>query len=85
MQDRNDLDTTCINTHATADSNAQLDTFAAELTRAAYFIALRHGAARTWLDLELDLWQALADTVQQWGRKSSRGPGTVGSPGLPMR
>ena len=71
------------NARATADRDALLDTFVAELTRAAYHVALRHGAAGTWLDLELDLWQALADTVQQWGQKSSPGPIALSSPGLP--
>jgi hypothetical protein len=65
------------NARATADGDALFDTFAAELTRAAYHVALRHGAADTWLDLELDLWHALADVVQQWGRKSSPGQGST--------
>jgi hypothetical protein len=55
------------NARAPADRDALPDAFAAELTRAAYQVALRHGAAGRWLDLELDLRQALADTVQQWG------------------
>ena len=55
------------NARATGDRDALLDTFAAELTRAAYHVALRHAAAGRWLDLELDLWRALADTVRQWG------------------
>jgi hypothetical protein len=55
------------------DRDALLDNFAAELTRAAYGVALRHGTAGTWLDLELDLWRALADTVKQWGRESPPG------------
>jgi hypothetical protein len=55
-----------------ADGDALLDTFAAELTHAAYHVALRHGAAAgAWLELELELWQALTDTVKQWGRDSS--------------
>jgi hypothetical protein len=58
------------NTRATADRDALLDNFAAELTRAAYHVALQHGPAGRWLDLELDLWQALADTVKEWGLKS---------------
>jgi hypothetical protein len=57
-------------TRATADRGALLDNFAAELTRAAYHVALRHAPAGTWLDLELDLWRALADTVNQWGRET---------------
>jgi hypothetical protein len=28
-------------------------------------LPLRHGAAGMWLDLQLDLWQALADAVEQ--------------------
>jgi hypothetical protein len=63
--------------------DALLETFVAELTVAAYRVALRHGAAGTWLDLQLDLWQALADKVKQWGRKSSSGQVPHGSPGLP--
>jgi hypothetical protein len=42
---------------------APLDTLVAELTRAAYHVVLRRRAADTWLDLELNLWQALTDTV----------------------
>jgi hypothetical protein len=30
-----------------------------------------HRRAGTWLDLELDLWEALANTVKQWGRKAT--------------
>jgi hypothetical protein len=47
-----------------------LETFVAELTRAAYQVALRHGAAGTWLDVQLNIWQALTDTVKQWEQKS---------------
>jgi hypothetical protein len=39
------------NARASADSHALLDTFAAELPRAAGHVALRHGAAGAWLDL----------------------------------
>jgi hypothetical protein len=73
------------NARAPADWDALLDTFAAELTHAAYHVALRHGAAGRWLELELDLWHALADTVKQWGRKSSPGQVPLGSPGLPQK
>ena len=47
-----------------------LENFAAELTVAAYRVALRARTQGTWLDLELDLWRALADTVETWGRES---------------
>jgi hypothetical protein len=71
------------NARAAAERDALLDSFAAELTRAAYHVALRHRAAGTWLDLELDLWRALAGTVKQWGRKSSADQVPPGSPALP--
>ena len=43
-----------------------LANFAAELTNAAYPIALRHGIEGSWVDLELDLWRVLAETVKKW-------------------
>jgi hypothetical protein len=46
------------------DRNVHLETLAAELTLAAYRVALRTRTEGTWLDLELDLWRALADTVK---------------------
>jgi hypothetical protein len=47
--------------------DAPLETLAAELTLAAYRVALRTRTKGTWLDLELDLWRALADTAKTWG------------------
>jgi hypothetical protein len=49
--------------------DALLETFAAELTAAAYRVALRTRTQGTWLDLQLDLWRALADTVKTWERE----------------
>ena len=49
-----------------------LEALAAELTLAAYRAALRTRTGGTWLDLELDLWRALADTVKTWGRELLR-------------
>ena len=49
------------------DRNALFETLAAELTLAAYRVALRTRTEGTWLDLELDLWRALADTAKTWG------------------
>jgi carbon storage regulator len=46
-----------------------LEAFAAELSAAAYQIALRHGLADSWVDLELGLRGALASTVENWSRK----------------
>ncbi len=56
------------------DREIFVENFAAELTEAAYLAALRHGVAGSWVDLELDLWHALADTIrkreQEWaGRR----------------
>jgi hypothetical protein len=52
--------------------DAALETFAAELALTAYRVALQTRTRGTWLDLELDLWKALADTVKTW-------PGQAGS------
>jgi hypothetical protein len=49
------------------DGNTLLGTFAAELTTAAYAVALRHGKGHSWLDLQLDLWKTLQETVRRWG------------------
>ena len=53
--------------------DALLETFAAELTRAAYCVALRTKTQGTWLDLELSLWRALADKVKTWGQENCLG------------
>jgi hypothetical protein len=54
------------------NGDALLETFAAELTLAAYHVALRTRTETAWLDLELDLWRALADTVKTWGSQLPR-------------
>jgi hypothetical protein len=41
-------------------------TLAAELTDAAYPVALRFKVGDEWLDLELDLWKVLSETVRKW-------------------
>ena len=45
-------------------SNATLEDFAAQLTRAAYCVALRHGVKDSWLDVEIELWRVLADGLK---------------------
>jgi hypothetical protein len=52
----------------------QLENIAAELTGAIYPLVLRHGLRVSWLDLELDLWRALAETVKKVGRETSLPP-----------
>jgi hypothetical protein len=47
------------------DRDAFLEHAAAQLTEAAYPIVLRHGVAENWLDLELDLWRAMTETVKK--------------------
>src|SRR5438552_13776660 len=56
---------------------SSLETFAAELTEAVFPVALRYGVGDLWLDLELDLWHVLAETVQKWGQAS---PGEFEAP-----
>lgn len=41
-----------------------LEDFAAELTEAAYPVILRQQPKGSWLDLELDLWRVLGETVK---------------------
>ena len=55
-----------------ADRDALLEAFAAELTLAAYRVALQARTRGTWLELELELWRAVSDTVRTWGRQLSR-------------
>jgi hypothetical protein len=52
-----------------SDVDHELDALAAELTGAAYAVALRHGVDDKWLDLELELWEALKETVNKWGQE----------------
>ena len=53
--------------HGTSsDRDDLLDNFVAELTSAAYSIALRHGLRSPWFEVELGLWSALAATVKKW-------------------
>jgi hypothetical protein len=46
--------------------NCLVETFAAGLTAAVYLVALRHGPGESWIELELALWKAVADTVDEW-------------------
>jgi hypothetical protein len=63
------------NNGAACDLDTALENFAAELTCAVYPIALRHGMAGSWINVELSLWRALAETVKKWApERPSIGP-----------
>jgi hypothetical protein len=53
-----------------ARADHALEAFAAELTAAAYPVALRRGVGARWLDLELELWKVLNQAVQRWDRQA---------------
>ena len=57
------------NAESTPDS---LDAMPAELSAAAHQIALRHGLADSWVDLELALWQAFEASIKNWQRNAAR-------------
>lgn len=50
---------------ADQDREALRDHVAAELTRAAYPVVLRLGVGPKWLELELELWKTLTETVER--------------------
>jgi hypothetical protein len=41
------------------------ESLTAELTSAAYAVALRHGEGGSWIELELELWRVLGDVVKK--------------------
>jgi hypothetical protein len=51
------------------DEALNLESLVAELTDAAYPVALRHRGRGSWVDLELDLWKALEQALSNWQRK----------------
>jgi hypothetical protein len=63
------------------DREAFLDRFAAELTVAAYLIALKYRIAGSSLDLELEIWKTLTDVVRKRGRELCGESGTNRVPG----
>jgi hypothetical protein len=58
-----------------ADADQPLEVIAAELAAAAYSVALRHVVGDRWLDLQLELWRVLAETLKQWGKDCRVGLG----------
>jgi hypothetical protein len=55
-----------MNTDFAMTSERSPETFAAELTEAVFPVALRFGGGDLWIDLELDLWNRLSETVKKW-------------------
>jgi hypothetical protein len=45
------------------DRDILVENLAAELTEAAYPVALRHGVAGSSIDLELELWRTLGEKL----------------------
>jgi hypothetical protein len=65
------------NAHTTqSDEDVLLDTFAAELTDAAYPIALKYGVMGSSLDLELEIWKTLTELVHKRGHELLAAPTT---------
>jgi hypothetical protein len=56
------------NRGAAGNWDTLLEHLAAELTCAAYRVALRQGIRHSWLKVELGLWRALEETVEKWAR-----------------
>ncbi len=46
--------------------SSRLEDFAAELTEAAFPVALRRGVGTDWLDRKLELWHAMRRTIHAW-------------------
>ena len=39
---------------------------AAQLARAAYGVALKHGVEGSWIELELEMWAVLSDNLESY-------------------
>ena len=46
-----------------APVDSSLENLASDLTDVAYQVALRHGMGDQWLELQLDLWEALTEAI----------------------
>ena len=58
------------NNHRTAwDRDSRLENFAAELTKVVCSVVLRRGVVDKWLDLELELCEALKETINNWDQE----------------
>ena len=52
------------------DGRTDRENFAAELTEAAYPVALQRHPGKRWLDLQLDLWHAMEQTIEKWQQQA---------------
>jgi hypothetical protein len=48
------------------DLDLTLQNFAAVLVEAVYPVALQHEGVDSWVELELDLWKVLTETLNGW-------------------
>jgi hypothetical protein len=62
-----------------SEQDADLDRLAAELTDAAYPVALKYGVSGSSIDLELEIWRALTELVRRRGRELLPRNSTVSS------
>ena len=51
---------------ADCDQDIVVTALAAELTNAAYPVALKYGISGSSIDLELEIWKTLTDVVCKW-------------------
>ncbi len=58
---------------SSAEDEVFLDNATAQLTEAAYCVALKRGGEGSWIELKLDLWNALIDTVRKCRQQRSGG------------
>lgn len=58
------------NLRTSGSRETYLENFAAELTEAAYPVALQHGLGDRWLDWEVGLWRQLTDILRKCDRVS---------------
>ena len=70
MRSATDMSDTSITTRG---RNIELEEFAAELTSAVYPMVLRRQPKESWVNLELGLWNALAESLKKWDRQLSSG------------
>jgi hypothetical protein len=53
------------------DATTLLASLAADLADAAYKVVLRHGVGGSWIDMQLDVWRALAATFSDSGWRAA--------------